>query len=166
MQGMSCPIAFPAVSPRASARWPKWRGHALIEALGALALLGMVLSQTLPLIPTWVQRATLAQARARFEADWLAARWRAQQSGQVLRLQALPTCRTPAGQGGWHCGWQVVVEANGQLLRESRLPAGVWVTPGRSRAGGSTPGVSLWGVVPACSFNLASRTRRCPNCCA
>lgn len=129
MQGMSCPIAFPAVSPRARARWPKWRGHALIEALGALALLGMVLSQTLPLIPTWVQRATLAQARARFEADWLAARWRAQQSGQVLRLQALPTCRTPAGQGGWHCGWQVVVEANGQLLRESRLPAGVWVTP-------------------------------------
>ncbi len=61
MQGMSCPIAFPAVSPRARARWPKWRGHALIEALGALALLGLVLTQTLPLIPAWVQRATLAE---------------------------------------------------------------------------------------------------------
>jgi hypothetical protein len=104
-------------------------GHALIDALGALALLGLVLSQALPLAQAWSQRVTLTQARARFEADWLASRWRAQQMGGVLRLQALPGCLTASGTGGWHCGWQVVVESSGQLLRESRLPAGLWVTP-------------------------------------
>ena len=110
-------------------RLPISSGHALIEALGALALLALVLTQALPLISTWAPRASLTQARARFEADWLAARWRAAQLGSVLRLQALPSCHTSAGSGGWHCGWQVVVESTGQLLHESRLPAGVWVMP-------------------------------------
>jgi Tfp pilus assembly protein FimT len=105
------------------------RGHALIEALGALALLGLVLGHALPMVQHWALKANLAQARERFEADWQAARWRAQHMSTVLRLQALPACRTPAGLGGWHCGWQVVVESNGQLLHESRLPAGLWVTP-------------------------------------
>lgn len=100
-----------------------------MEALGALALLGLVLGHALPMVQHWALKANLAQARARFEADWQAARWRAQQMGTVLRLQALPACRTSAGLGGWHCGWQVVVESNGQLLRESRLSAGLWVTP-------------------------------------
>ena len=128
MRGMSCTTPFTS-SPAVRACAPQWRGHALIDALGALALLGLVLTQTLPLIPAWVQRATLVQARARFEADWLAARWQAQQTGHNLRLQPMAPCRTPAGAGGWHCGWQMVVEGNGQLLRESRLPAGLWVTP-------------------------------------
>ena len=129
MQGMSCTTPSPGLPPDARTLAPRWRGHALIEALGALALLGLVLTQSLPLIPAWVQRANLAQARARFEADWLAARWQAQQRGNSLRLQPIAACRTPAGAGGWHCGWQIVLEGTGQLLRESRLPAGLWVTP-------------------------------------
>lgn len=104
-------------------------GHALLEALGALALWGLAFTQALPMIQTWSQRIALAQSRAHFEADWLAARWRAQQSGSALRVQGLPGCRTPAGAGGWHCGWQVVHEATGELWRESHLPSGVWVTP-------------------------------------
>ncbi len=114
---------------RPQASGARYQGHALIEALGALALLGLVAAHSLPMPHAWAARLSLVQARARFEADWQAARWQAQRLGSALRLQALPGCHTAVGPGGWHCGWQVVIEANGQLLHESHLPAGVWVTP-------------------------------------
>lgn len=112
---------------------PDWRrphsGHALIEALGALALIGLISAQALPTIQAWSQHQSLVQARARFESDWHWARWRAQQSGNTLRLQALPGCPTVPAAGDWHCGWQWVIDGNSQLVRESHLPAGIGVTP-------------------------------------
>jgi hypothetical protein len=80
------------------------------------------------------------QSRARFERDWRWARWSAQQSGQVIRLQALELCHA-SRTAGWSCGWQTRVEATGQLLNETRLPAGLTVDTKPS----STWRIDAWG---------------------
>ena len=101
-------------------------GFALIELLGALALTGILIGLAYPMVTDWMHRWHVIQSRARFERDWRWARWSAQQSGQVIRLQSLDHCHA-SRTAGWSCGWQTRFEATGQLLNETLLPAGLTV---------------------------------------
>ena len=104
------------------------KGLTLLDALVAVAILAVWLVAALPSFAVLGGRLPVVQARAAFESDWRSARWQAQRLGQVLRLQPLALCRRPGVAGGWHCGWQLVVEGSGKVLQESHLAPGVWVT--------------------------------------
>lgn len=96
------------------------------DALCALALTGVFMSWSLPLAAQLMGRYNVIQASAQFEHDWRRARFSAQQLAQTVRLQPLNGCATPGT--GWPCGWQIIIEATGQVLHETHLPSGLMVT--------------------------------------
>ena len=103
-------------------------GFSLIEVLFTLAWLGTVLIQSLGMGTQSAARQGLLGARAAFESDWRAARWRAARQSLTLRLQAISPCQRPGLSGGWHCGWLLSDESSGRVIFETRLAAGLMVT--------------------------------------
>ncbi|MDI9331267.1 MAG: hypothetical protein QM527_08160 [Alphaproteobacteria bacterium] len=90
-------------------------GHALLGALTALALLGVMLSSAQPALHASGQRSMAAQARSSFEADWWANRWQSLRLGRGARLQTPSPC--PATQP---CPWQWVAPDIASTARESQ----------------------------------------------
>jgi Tfp pilus assembly protein FimT len=101
-------------------------GFVLMDTLCALALAGVLLALALPQAAQVMGRYSVVQASAMFEHDWRRARFSAQQLAQTVRLQAIDHCLPSVT--GWPCGWQTIIEATGQVLHETRLPAGLVVT--------------------------------------
>jgi hypothetical protein len=97
-----------------------------VDALCALALAGVLLGLAWPLVAQVMGRYSVVQASAWFEHDWRRARFSAQQWAQSVRMQPLNTCL--GATSGWPCGWQTILEATGEVLHETHLPAGLMVT--------------------------------------
>lgn len=104
-------------------------GFSLPELLVALAVLGLLATQALPVWLGWGERLQVEAARDQLIMDLQAARVQALQRGQALRLQALSDCSWRSRNGNdWSCGWQLVAADGGEVLLHSPLSSALSVT--------------------------------------
>lgn len=98
------------------------RGFSLPELLLALAVLGLLATQALPVWQGWSERLSAEAARDQLIMDLQSARVQALQRGQALRLQALSDCPWRSRNANdWSCGWQLVTSEGGEVLLHSPL---------------------------------------------
>ena len=97
-------------------------GLSLPELLIALALLGLLSTQALPIWQGWSERQQVEATRDQLVMDLQSARVQALQRGQALRLQALSDCPWHSRSGSdWSCGWQLITRDDNGVLLDSHL---------------------------------------------
>jgi len=105
------------------------RGFSLPELLVALAVLGLLSTQALPVWQGWNERLSVEATRDQLILDLQSARVQALQRAQALRLQALSDCTWRSrNSNDWSCGWQLVTGESGEVLLHSPLSQPLSVT--------------------------------------
>ena len=105
------------------------QGWSLPELLIALAVLGLLSTQALPVWQSWNERLSVEAARDQLIMDLQSARVQALQRAQALRLQALNDCTWRSrNSNDWSCGWQLVTDDGAEVLLHSPLSQPLSVT--------------------------------------
>lgn len=103
-------------------------GVTLVEAMVCVLLLGVLASLAGPAWRDLLQRQRVAAARAELQTALQLARWEAVRRSAPVALRRRTDCTALLRSlNDWHCGWDIVDEADGQaqVLQRFTLPAGV-----------------------------------------
>jgi type IV fimbrial biogenesis protein FimT len=129
------------------------KGFTLIEALVAIAILGILTALAMPSFTQSIQRYRVNAIRDDLAASLQLARTAAMTRGLPVFLVRNPACAGVVFTGGedWSCGWRIVVDSNRNgivnaadiLLQTTLVPAGYIVINGNTGATSIT--INQWG---------------------